>query len=123
MLGNAVFTIGPLLGGEDEGELSVLCTAGEFDVLITGDMSAELEARLIKYGGLPDIELLVAGHHGSKYSSSELFLDAVKAELAVISVGNNPYGHPADETLARLAEYGAAVYRTDLQGTVTVTVR
>lgn len=124
-LGQAVLTLYPPYGGEGDNEqgLSVLGAAGEFEILITGDMNADIEARLVKYGHLPDIELLIAGHHGSRSSTSEKLLDAVTPELAVISVGDNSYGHPAGETLARLAGDGIAVYRTDLNGTVTVTVK
>ena len=99
----------------------MLCTAGDFDALITGDMNTVVESRLIKYGRLPDIELLVAGHHGSKYTCSEELLLAAAPEYAVISVGYNTYGHPAPETLERLAAAGCAIYRTDWQGTVTIT--
>ena len=111
-------------GGETNEEgLSVLCTAGEFDALITGAMDQVIEGRLIKYGDLPDIEVLVAGHHGSKYSTSEKLLLAVRPELAVISVGYNTYGHPAPETLERLAAAGCEIYRTDWSGTVTFTAQ
>ena len=124
-LGNGSLTVYPPLGGGDANEegLSVLCTAGEFDALITGDMDQVIEGRLIKYGDLPDIELLVAGHHGSKYSTSEELLLAARPELAVISVGYNTYGHPAPETLERLAAAGCEIYRTDWSGTVTITAR
>lgn len=107
-------------GGNEEG-LSVLCTAGDFDALVTGDMNTAVEHRLVKYGGLPDIELLVAGHHGSKYATSEELLLAARPETAVISTGYNTYGHPAPETLERLAAAGCDIYRTDWSGTVTVT--
>lgn len=110
-------------GGANEEGLSVLCTAGDFDGLITGDMNDTVEKRLIKYGSLPDLELLVAGHHGSKYATSEELLLATKPELAVISVGYNTYGHPAPETLERLAAAGCAIYRTDWSGTVTITAK
>ena len=82
-----------------------------------------VEKRLIKYGALPDLELLVAGHHGSKYATSEELLLATRPELAVISVGYNTYGHPAPETLERLAAAGCAIYRTDWSGTVTITAK
>lgn len=110
-------------GGANEEGLSVLCTAGDFDGLITGDMNDTVEKRLVKYGSLPDLELLVAGHHGSKYATSEELLLATTPELAVISVGYNTYGHPAPETLERLAAAGCAIYRTDWSGTVTITAK
>lgn len=102
--------------------LSVLCTAGEFDLLITGDMDAAIERRLIKYKPLPDIELLVVGHHGSKNACSTELLEHIQPEMAVISVGYNTYGHPADQTLARLVSANCAIYRTDLMGTLTFRV-
>ena len=121
--GEAELTLYPPLGSGDANEagLSVLCSAGDFDALITGDMGDDIERRLVKYGDLPDIELLVAGHHGSKHATSEELLLETKPELAVISVGYNSYGHPAPETLERLAAAGCAIYRTDWHGAVTVT--
>lgn len=113
----------PLGAGETNEEgLSVLATCGDFDALITGDMGSAVERRLVKYGHLPDTEVLVVGHHGSRYAGSEELLLAAKPEYAVISVGNNTYGHPAEETLERLAAAGCAIYRTDWMGSVTFTV-
>ena len=122
--GNKSLTLFPPLGqGSQTNELglTVLAAAGAFEVLITGDMGGEVEQLLLSHAALPDIELLVAGHHGSKYSTTPELLSAVRPELAVISAGKgNRYGHPAQETLERLAQAGAEVYRTDLQGTVEV---
>ena len=110
-------------GGANEEGLSVLCTAGSYDVLITGDMNDVVERRLLKYKDLPDIELLMVGHHGSSSSTSEELLLTVKPEVAVISVGrNNSYGHPTDQTLERLGAAGCEIYRTDWMGTITITV-
>jgi len=114
----------PLSGGTSNEEgLFVLCSYGSFDALITGDADAFVERMLLKYYPIPDLELLLAGHHGAAGSTCGELLDALRPELAVISVGRNAYGHPADETLARLARAGTAVYRTDLSGTVTVSLR
>ena len=123
-LGETELRIYPPLGSGDSNEegLSVLGSAGDFDMLVTGDMNDVVERRLVKYGALPDTELLVVGHHGSRYAASEELLQAVKPELAVISVGYNTYGHPAEETLGRLSRYGCEIYRTDWSGTVTITV-
>ena len=69
---------------------------------------------------LPQVDLLVAGHHGSKHSTSELLLETVSPEVVFISAGkDNPYGHPAQELLNRLEDFGCRVYRTDLHGTLT----
>lgn len=125
-LGRAEVTLYPPLGGgtSNESGLFAQCTAGEFDALITGDADAFVEKMLIRYQPIPDIELLMVGHHGSKNSSCDEFLRAAAPELAVISAGaNNSYGHPAPETLERLEALGAQIHRTDLEGTVTVRVR
>lgn len=97
--------------------LCVLMTAKEYDILITGDMDAYAEMRLMSRWELPDVELLVAGHHGAKSSTSQVLLDKLRPETAVISVGeDNRYGHPHEETLTRLEQMGVQIYRTDLMG-------
>jgi len=106
---------------ENNRGLSVLKTVGEFDVLVTGDMYTDMEQRLVQLHDLPDIEVLVVGHHGSQTSTSVELLTAVLPEVAVISVGrDNQYGHPHREVLVRLYQFGSSIYRTDRSGTVTV---
>ena len=108
-------------GETNELGLCVLASAGDFDVLIPGDMGGQGEERLLSHTRLPRVEVLVAGHHGSATSTTQALLDEIQPETAVISVGKrNRYGHPAQETLERLALAGTDIYRTDLQGTVTV---
>ena len=108
-------------GQTNELGLTVLASSGGFAALITGDMSGESEKELLAHADLPDIDLLVAGHHGSRDSTTGELLERVRPELAVISAGKgNSYGHPAPETLERLDGVGALIYRTDLQGTVVV---
>lgn len=97
-----------------------MCSADAFDFLLTGDMNSTVEQRLIEHGSLPDVEVLVAGHHGSKYATGDALLKAVRPETAIISVGYNTYGQPAEETLERLKKAGVFVYRTDTMGMVTV---
>ena len=109
-------------GGANEAGLSALCSSGDFDLLLTGDMNDIVEQRLIKYKDLPDIELLVVGHHGSKNSTSEELLLATRPEIAVISVGYNTYGHPSDEALERLGAAGCEIYRTDWMGNIIFTI-
>lgn len=123
-MGEAVLTLYPPLGAgsiNEEG-LSLLCSCQDFDMLVTGDMDSETEALLLQTADLPDLEVLVVGHHGSKYSSSVAFLEETAPEVAVISVGDNSYGHPAPETLQRLEEAGVEVRRTDRGGTISITV-
>lgn len=124
-LGSSALTLYPPLGSGTSNEegLFALCSHGEFDVLITGDSDAFVERMLVKYYPIPDLELLLVGHHGSAGSTCRELLDVLRPELAVISVGYNSYGHPAPEVLDRLSAAGAEVYRTDLSGTVTVTLR
>ena len=87
-------------------------------ILFTGDTEGETEAMLAgKYGEKLKADVLKVGHHGSKYSSSDLFLGAVKPAKAYIEVGKNNYGHPTQEALGRLLNSGAKVFRTDLDGT------
>ncbi len=94
---------------------------GEFSALLTGDADAEIEDRLLGQGR---VTVLKVGHHGSRTSTSEDFVRAVSPLYAVISVGaRNRYGHPDPAVLARLERAGARVYRTDLDGTVTLTAQ
>lgn len=124
-LGEAELTIyPPLTSGETNEEgLSVLCSTGAFDALITGDMSGETEMLLTQTYALPDIEVLLVSHHGSRYSSKREFLAAITPEASLISVGRNSYGHPNDAALLRLEGAGSDIYRTDLQGNITVMVQ
>ena len=123
-LGGAVLSLYPPVGEGDLNEqgLTALCSAGDFDVLITGDMAGSTERKLVGQYDLPDIEVLVVGHHGSRYSSSQELLQAVRPETAIISVGDNSYGHPTQEAMDRLSQAGAEIYRTDRQGNILVTV-
>ncbi|MDO4517536.1 MAG: DNA internalization-related competence protein ComEC/Rec2 [Bacillota bacterium] len=122
-LEKAVLTLHPPLSGNKEVNeqcLTLVCTSGDWDALITGDMPGTEEQRLAARGVLPDAELLVVGHHGSKTSTSQALLEAVSPAWAVISVGYNNYGHPAQETLDRLSALDITCYRTDQTGSVTL---
>ncbi len=93
---------------------------GSYDMLVTGDAPKAAEKELLARYPLRDLELLIVGHHGSRYSSSGELLGSIGADTAVISVGYNTFGHPTYETLERLAAYGYSIYRTDLNGTVEI---
>ncbi len=96
-----------------------MASAGEYDILITGDLSKMAEYRVLARHALPDIELLVAGHHGAKTSTSEALLEITQPETVFLSVGEgNRYGHPAPETLARLDAAGTEILRTDRLGAI-----
>lgn len=121
-VGEITTTLYPPVGQGDMNEqgLSVLSSVNDFDVLITGDMKDSTERALLTRYALPDVEVLVAGHHGSRYSSCQEFLETVRPEIAIISVGDNSYGHPTEEAMARMQAVGAAVRRTDLEGSITI---
>jgi len=94
---------------------------GHVHVLLTGDLPAEEEARLAAAGGVPRGALLKVAHHGSRGSTAEAFLDAVRPPAALVSAGlRNRYGHPHPEALARLDAVEARVFRTDRDGALTL---
>lgn len=111
-------------GGENSNNENCMCVLFESEecvILITGDRGRSGERRLLANYVLPDVDILIAGHHGSKNSTTEELLRAVRPETVIISAGkNNRYGHPAQELLDRLAEYNCTVYRTDEMGSVLV---
>ena len=110
---------GPALTGDDnESSLCVLFRKENCDILITGDRSEFGERLLLRKAQLPKLEILVAGHHGSKYSTSVDLLNTTSPNVVAISVGENYYGHPATELLMRLEEFECQVYRTDLHGNI-----
>ena len=118
--GVRITVFGPILPGSgNENSLCVLFESENCDILITGDRDAFGERMLLRSSQLPQVDVLIAGHHGSKYSTCEALLQAVQPETVIISVGeDNSYGHPAPEVLERLALYGCTVYRTDQNGTI-----
>jgi len=89
--------------------------------LFTGDIGANIENQLAAWK-LGQVDILKVSHHGSKYSSSKLFIDAIKPKLSIIEVGKNSYGHPTDQTLSRLSGVGSSIYRTDNDKTVRVII-
>ncbi len=89
-------------------------------LLFTGDIGPKAERVVAE--SVPFADILKVAHHGSKFSSTASFLSAVRPKLAVIGVGRNAYGHPTPETLGRLTEGGAHVFRTDRDGTVRLVV-
>jgi competence protein ComEC len=92
---------------------------GETSVLLEGDAEKRVE-RYVVATHHPTATLLKVGHHGSANATTQEFLDSVKPQVAIISVGSaNSFGLPRVQTLARLAQMGSRVYRTDLDGAVT----
>ena len=108
-------------GNSNENSLCILFDTEKCDILITGDRNGFGERSLLRHGDIPDVDVLVAGHHGSKNATCEELLAAVRPEIVCISVGkDNSYGHPAPETLQRLQRYGCSVYRTDQNGSIII---
>ena len=114
-------------GGNDTNANSIVLRLdyGDFSMLFMGDAEAQTEERLL---GKSDLDLkakvIKIGHHGSKYATSENLLKRAQPEAAIISDGAwNRYGHPAQSVLDRLKAANAKVWRTDLQGEVTITTR
>jgi competence protein ComEC len=95
-------------------------TYGSRSFLLTGDMERGIESRLLASGVNLHADVLKVGHHGSRTSSTERFLDAVSPSVALISAGfENSFGHPHPDVLGRLSARHAAVLRTDIDGLVT----
>jgi competence protein ComEC len=107
--------------GEDlnEDSLVLLVEYGGFQALFAGDAGFPAEAEM--RGRTRAVDLLKVGHHGSRGSTGDEWLDSLRPSAAVISVGRNNYGHPSPITVARLLRHRVAVWRTDLDGAVTVT--
>jgi competence protein ComEC len=91
--------------------------------LLTGDIEARSEARLLQDGAdVRDVTVLVVPHHGSRTSSSPAFVAAASPRYAVFTPGyRNRFGHPRPDVVARYAAAGARVHRTDHDGAVTFT--
>jgi competence protein ComEC len=111
----------PVLGLNDN-SLTLRLSYGRRSFLLTGDLEADAERRLVARGLVTPTDVLKVAHHGSRTSTTEAFVAAARPSVAVISSGaGNRYGHPSPTVLARLRRTGARVLRTDLGGGVVVT--
>ena len=123
-LGSATVTLlGPVTQYSETNNTSLVLRIdyGVTSFLLTGDMENTAETDLVNSGANLKADVLQVGHHGSSTSTSYLFLNAVLPEMGVISCGTgNKYGHPHEETLSILRDAKVDVYRTDLQGTITI---
>ena len=111
---------------EDINELSLVLRLEEdgSSCLFTGDISSEVEKELLAIGAIEEVDFLKAAHHGSKYSNSYEFLQALQPKIVSISCGeNNRYGHPGEETLERLNQVDSKILRTDQNGEIRITVK
>lgn len=108
---------------------SIVCNLhyNNFSMLFTGDIEEIAENEILKlYSSnqkLLKSDILKVGHHGSKTSSTEEFLNIISPKVAVIGVGkNNNFGHPNENVLTRLQDLNSVVYRTDLNGEIMIEV-
>ncbi len=115
---------GRKLSNANNGSIVMRLIQGNFRAFFSGDLEMEKEAELAADPSLHlRADLLKAGHHGSKTSNTEIFLARIQPRQVIISCGvNNRFHHPFPATLSRLQSTGAAIYRTDLDGTIQVTV-
>lgn len=90
--------------------------------LFTGDAEREVEELLLKENLDLKCDVLKVAHHGSTSSTTEEFLNSAKPKYSVISVGDNSYGHPHNETLAKLERVNSKIYRTDKDGNVVFNI-
>jgi competence protein ComEC len=96
---------------------------GKGSVLLQGDAEAPSERAMLAHGRVAAATLLKVGHHGSRTSTTQEFLDAAAPKDAVMSVGlGNTFGHPRAEVIARIAAAGTRLYRTDEFGLTTFLV-
>lgn len=121
------YVVYPVEGGagspDPENESLVLkIEFGAVSFLLTGDAERGEETSMVsRFGNFLHCTVLRAGHHGSKTSSSQEFLDAVRPEAVVISVGrNNRFGHPSPVVLERFEAMHVPVYRTDEEGAIVL---
>ena len=101
--------------------LAFILTYRRFRMVFTGDAGAEAEHRFLHEGVDLRADVLKVGHHGSAYSSTPEFIEAVHPKYALISVGRrNLFGHPAPSTIRTLQNAGANIFRTDQNGAITI---
>lgn len=107
--------------GDDNDYSGVLyLTYGEKSFLFMGDATTDVENDLRSKGTIPHADVLKVGHHGSKTSTGKNFLNAVNPTYAIITTGENDYGHPTKKVLDLLNAKGIEIYRSDLHGNITV---
>lgn len=107
------------LSFSDNSSVAVRIEYGETSFLFTGDCESEDETAMLSGGLELSSTVLKVAHHGSADATSSRFLQKVRPQYAVISVGGeNTYGHPTDTVLAALFEAGVVLYRTDMHGTI-----
>jgi competence protein ComEC len=105
---------------DNESSVVVKVDYQDFEILLTGDISEEIEKELVNGDNDLKADVIKISHHGSKKSSNNEFLTEVGATIATIGVGKNSYGHPNKEVIERLGNLGAQVWRTDEVGDIVL---
>lgn len=109
----------PLLEDSNENSLVLELIHRNNEFLFAGDATIGTELEILKlFPEKIDSDVLKVGHHGSKTSTSKLFLEKVTPEFSILSYGENSYGHPHSEVLETLRELGGIVLHTKKQGTI-----
>ncbi len=114
---------GGLFSDPNENSVALLLAFGGARILLPGDAENQAEEYMSTGLYTGPVTALKVGHHGSSSSTTPLLLSRFRPEVAVISVGNNSYGHPTPQTLRRLKTVGAEVFRTDEDGDVISTIK
>ena len=91
--------------------------------LFTGDIDKTVEQKIIAHYSTLPVDILKVAHHGSKTSTSENFLEFIQPKIAIISVGNNFYGHPSKEVIQRLKNQNIIIYQTNIHGGIMISYR
>jgi len=108
------------LSGENDDSLILRLKFRAFSAVFMGDAGFRVEDSLLK-NGLEPATVLKAGHHGSRYSGSDIFLQRLRPQIVIISAGyGNRFGLPASESISRFSKNRGIIYRTDMDGTITV---
>ena len=114
--------LGTFTSKKDPNDFSIVVNLsyGEFDALLTGDIGPDIMDGILATGLIGDVEYLKVPHHGSKNGLTKELLEASTPEIAVISVGKNPWGHPHQEVINLLRDKGIKILRTDEVGDVEI---
>ena len=109
----------------DENSMNLLLRLNYYglSVMMTGDLTGEDEMKIIKDGLNLKADILKVPHHGSRYSSTEAFIDSVDPVCAIIQVGKNNFGHPNPEIIENYEKQGIMVFRTDRDGAVLIDIK
>lgn len=103
---------------QNQASVVLLLDFDQISILLPADIDSTVENKLLTRVSTLQADILKVAHHGSKYSTSQIFLDNIQPKEAIISVGVNAYGHPTPEILSRLKSNEINIWRTDFAGTI-----